>query len=494
MIENGNHSSPDTHELSHATAGNLMDSKTSHLDDELSERLEAAFHKMTSNVHLHDVAKIAMEYNPIDLAYAASRLPPSARHVLYLNLPDLESKVAFMINTDGATRWAVFRQLLDTDISQLIEKMPPDEAVWVLDDLPERRYRRVLDLIDPKKAGQIRELQKHSRNSAGGLMTNEFFAFTMDTTILEAAASIRDNPGIDIDMTRRIFVLDQKGELQGYVPARNLIVNPPHLPLKQVMRQIDHKVTPDATREEVVDLVERYKIPALPIVDKDNFLVGVITYEDVVEAIEDIADETIGWMAGTAEDVSEYDPIFKRFLARAPWLLVTLFGGLISASIMSYFKVIEADLLAFIVFFVPLINGMSGNVGIQCSTVLVRSMAIGVLSSGKRGEAVFKESCLGLLTGVIFGTLCGFIVYFINSIGMDPFSSSPIELGIMVAAGLFGACLSATALGVSSPFFFAKLGVDPALASGPIVTAFNDLSSIIIYFLISGVIKSVFFS
>jgi magnesium transporter len=479
-------------EESHATAGNLMESKTSHLDDVLSERLEEAFHKTTFNVHLHDVAKIASEYNPIDLAYAASRLPPNVRSVLYINLPDVEAKAAFLINTDGATRRAVFPDISDEEVARLIEKMPPDDAVWVLDDLSDRRYRRILDLLDAKKAARIKELQKHSRRSAGGLMTNEFFAFTMDNTIAEASSFIRNNPGID--MTRRIFVLDHKGELQGYVPARNLIVNSPHLTLKQVMRQIEHKVMPDSTREEVVDLVERYKIPALPVVDHENFLIGVITYEDVVEAIEDIADETIAWMAGTAEDVSEYDPIFKRFLARAPWLLVTLFGGLISAAIMSYYQGIEGELLAFIVFFVPLINGMSGNVGIQCSTVLVRSMAIGVLSSGKKGEAILKEGALGLLTGLIFGTLCGIIVYILNALGVQEFSSNPLELGIMVSAGLLGACLSATTLGVTSPFFFAKLGVDPALASGPIVTAFNDVVSMIIYFIISGFINTLFFS
>lgn len=479
-------------ETYHSAAGNLMESKTSHLDDELSERLQEAFHKTTFNVHLHDVAKIASEYNPIDLAIAASRLPAEARHALYQNLPDIGAQVAFMINTDGATRWAIFRLLDDQEIATLIDQMPADEAVWVLDDLPERRYRRLLEDLEPKKATQIRELQKHSRNSAGGLMTNEFFAFTMDTTIQEAAKFIREHPGIEL--TRRIFVLDHKGELQGYIPARNLIVNPPHLPLKQVMRQVDQKVSPDATREEVVDLVERYKISALPVVDQDNFLVGVITYEDVVEAIEDIADETIAWMAGTAEDVSESDHVFKRFLARAPWLLVTLCAGLISAGFMSYFQGIETELLAFIVVFIPLINGMSGNVGIQCSTVLVRSMAIGVLSAGKRTEAMMKEGILGLITGLIFGTLCGTIIYFLNTTGVLASSANPLELSIMVAVGVLGACLSATLLGVSTPFFFAKLGIDPALASGPIVTAFNDIVSILIYFIISGVIKTLFFA
>lgn len=476
----------------HIRAGNLMESRTSHLDDELSERLEEALHKTTFNIHFHDVAKIASEYNPIDLAYAAPRLPPTARPVLYENLPDLEAKVSFMINTDSATRWVVFRVLEDEEIKKLIEKMPADEAVWVLDDTPDRRYRRILDLIDPKKATQIKELQKHSRNSAGGLMTNEFFALPTETTIAEAASAIRDNPGIDL--TRRIFVINHKEELQGFVPARNLIVNPPHLPLLQVMLQVEHKVTPDATREEVVDLVERYKIPALPVVNKENQLVGVITYEDVVEAIEDIADETIAWMAGTAENVSEYDPVFKRFLSRAPWLLVTLFAGLISAAVMSYYQGIEPELLALIVFFIPLINGMSGNVGVQCSTVLVRSMAIGVLTVGKRGDAVLKELTIGLITGTFFGCLCGVIVYLLGSVAVGEFHGNPLQIGVTVAAGVLGASLTATTLGVSSPFFFARIGVDPALASGPIVTAFNDMMSMIMFFLISGVIDSLFFT
>lgn len=475
----------------HVSVGNLMDSKTSHLDDELSERLEEAFHKTTFNVQLHDVAKIANEYNPIDLAYAAPRLPPSARPVLYDNLPSLNAQVSFLINTDGPTRWAIFRSQSDEELKKVIDKMPADEAVWVLDDLSDRRVRKVLDLIDSKKAMQIRELQKHSRNSAGGFMTNEFFAFPMETTIAVAASFIRDNPGID--MTRRIFVLDHKGELQGFVPARNLIVNPPHLPLKQVMRQIEHSVAPDATREEVVDLVERYKIPALPVVDEENLLVGVITYEDVVEAIEDIADETIAWMAGTAEDVSEYDHVIKRFFARAPWLLVTLFAGLISAAFMSYFQKIEAELLALIFFFIPLINGMSGNVGVQCSTVLVRSMAIGVISAGKKGEAVVKELTIGMMTGIFFGCLCGIIVYLLSG-QIGEFHGSPLQLGVTVAAGVLGASLTATTLGVASPFFFARIGVDPALASGPIVTAFNDIVSMIMFFVVSGILNKVFFS
>lgn len=477
----------DLEEFSTST-GNLMDSKTSHLDDVLNEKLESAFHKQTSQVLLHDVAKIASEHDPIDLAYAVTRLPPSARVVVYDNLPDLNAKIIFMINTGSSTRSAIFRQIDDNEIKRLVEKMPPDEAVWILDDMSDRRLKRVLELLDPKKAARIRDLQKHDRHSAGRLMTNEFFAFHMNTTIGEVASRIRDNPGIDL--TRCIFVLNDEGTLAGFVPDRNLMVNPHFLPLRQVMRPILHKVTPEDSRDEVVDLVERYKIPALPVVDENDHLLGVITYEDVVEAMEDIADETIANIAGTAEDVSEQAPVIKRFFWRAPWLLVTLCGGLITAIAMTHFK--ERSWFTIVPFFVPLIAGMSGNVGIQCSTILVRGMSTGSLSIGSRRNAVGKELGIGLLIGLVFGLVCGFAVYLLNHFQIHQAGGDPIAIGATVSLGLFGACLMATVLGTFSPFFFARFGIDPAVASGPIVTAFNDVSSTLMFFLVARGVYPVF--
>ncbi len=464
-------------------AGNLIDSKTSHLDDILCEKLEKAFHKHTSRVILHDIAKIASEHSPIDLAYAASRLPPNVRPVLFENLNNLDSKIEFLINTDSSTRAAVFRELSDRDTKKLIEKMPPDEAVAVLEDVSERRFRRVMELLDSKKALRIKEIKKHQRNTAGRLMTNEYFAFTMDVTIGEAASYIRDNPGIDL--TRRIFILNSSGELQGYVPARNLIINPSHIPLKQVMRPILHKVTVETSREEVVEIVERYKISALPVVDKNNDLIGVITCEDALEAVEDMADETIAKIAGTAEKLSEHEPSLRRFFSRAPWLFVTLLAGLINVGVISSFQRHEGGALTFALFFIPLIAGMSGNIGIQCSTVLVRSMAIGNISSRTKKEAVRKELLIGICTGCFFGVLSGLLAAALQLVGATEAAISPVVLGLIVGCGLMGACLAGTFLGVFSPLFFARMGIDPAVASGPIITAFNDILSMSIYFLIS---------
>jgi magnesium transporter len=470
----------------------LLDSKIGRIDALLEEKLDRAFHKQTSKVRLHEIAKIACEHSPIDLAYAASHLPPNIRPVLYDNLPNRDAKIKFLVNTDSDTRLALFRHLDDGELKKIFNQIPPDEAVWMIEDMPERRFRQLMEQIDVKKAARIRELTKHDRKSAGRLMTSEFFAFTMDMTIGEAAIYIRDNSRIDF--AKGIFILNHAGELQGYVPTRNMIINPSHTPLRQVMRPVLHKVMAEATREEVIDLVERYKISSLPVVDIDNYLIGVISHEDVVEAMEDVAYATIAHMTGTHEKFTSHDPIIRRFLTRAPWLIVTVLAGLINVGVMSSFQKYEGGILTFALFFVPLITGMSGNIGLQCSTVLVRILAMGGLSIGTRRETIGKELMSGFFTGGIFGLGCGLIVYLLNIFTGNALSAAtPGAVAVIVSLGLVGGCCAGTFLGVFAPLFFARIGVDPAISAGPIVTSVNDFLSMTIYFLIAWGVSTLFF-
>jgi magnesium transporter len=380
----------------------------------------------------------------------------------------------------------------DKDLKHLFNKIPTDEALFVSEDMSERKFRKMMELIDLKKALKIREQKKHHRNSAGRLMSSEFYAFSMDMTIKEAAGYIRDNPSIDL--SKGIFVLNDNKELKGYVPGRNLLINDIEMSLKQIMRPINYTVGPNAVREEVVDIIERYKVSSLPVVDEKNRLVGVIANEDAIEVMEDLADETISKITGTAEKVSTADPLLKRFLTRFPWLVVTLIAGLVNVGVMSSFQKYEGKLLTFVLFFVPLITGMSGNIGIQCSTVLVRSMALGMFSSKGKKETVLKELFTGILTGVVFGVICGIVVYLIDLFLISGSFINALSIGVIIGIGLIGACFAGTFLGVFSPLFFSGLGVDPAVSAGPIVTAFNDFFSMTIYFLIAWGVGSLFFS
>jgi magnesium transporter len=478
-------------DLCSSSAGSLMDSKTSQLDDILQEKLEQAFYQQALQGSFHDIAKIAEEHTPIDLAYAIMHLPPQVRPVLYDNLPSCNAKIEFIVNTDSDTRLIIFRYMKDSQLKQLVETMSTDESVKVLEDLSERRFRRIMEIIDQELAANIKELKEHHRNSAGRLMTSEFFSFYMDMTVGDVASYIRDYPRIDF--TRGIYILNHKKELLGFVPGRNLIINPAKTLLKQVMRPVLHHVIPEATREEVADIVERYKLSSLPVVDSDHHLVGVIAHEDVIEAMEDLADETMARIGGTVEKVTLTEPIVKRFFARSPWLLVTLIAGLVNVGVMSAFQSQEGGVLTFVLFFVPLITGMSGNIGIQCSTVLVRSMAIGAMSCGNRKEMIFKELSIGIFSGAIFSLGVMVVVFLVDMLAPGCMAISPLVLSMIIGVGLMGACFAGTFLGVMSPLLFVKMGIDPAIAAGPIVTAFNDFLSMTIYFIIAWGLGTVFF-
>ena len=322
-----------------------------------------------------------------------SYLPPNVRPVLYENLPNREAKIKFIVNTDSDTRLILFRHLNDLELKKLFEKMPTDEAVWTLEDMSERRFRRLMEQIDTKKASRIKEQKKHHRNSAGRLMTSEFFAFTMDMTIGEAAAYIRDNPRIDF-LKGNFY--SESGERAARICSRaqHDDQSAQYSLCARSCGRFFIKLRPMRPAKRLSILSSAIRLHSLPVVDIDNYLIGVITHEDVVEAMEDLADETIAHMGGTKEKFTSHDSVMNRFWTRSPWLIATLLAGLINVGVMSSF---QNHILTFVLFFVPLITGMSGNIGLQCSTVLVRSMAIGVLSAAtSRRETVMKELGSGL--------------------------------------------------------------------------------------------------
>lgn len=451
------------------------------INDILDERLEKAFEEPTQGVVIHDVTRIAEDFDPIDLAHAVVRLPLKARWIVYDNLPDIGSKIVFITHTGSNTRAAIFRQLRDEEIKNLIEEMPSNEVVEILEDVAERRIKRILDSLDPKKAKRVKELQSHGRMTAGRLMTNEFFAFPLQTQVSQVKEQIRNNPGIDL--TSKIFVLDESGELIGDVSDRNLLVNGGEMPLGQIMSPIAHKVLPDTPRDDVLDIVERYSVFALPVVDQRDRLLGVIAYEDAVEAMRDAADQTIANFAGTAEDISEDVPTYNRILLRCPWLIVTLCAGVTTSTIMTHFK--GSFWFELAPFFVPLIAMMSGNVGIQCSTILVRLMSQRELSSESRKEALLNELIIGSSLGLFFAILSSALIYSLTQLGIYNIDIPASVMTLMVSSGIFVACSSATVLGTFSPVLFEKINIDPAVASGPIVAAFNDLLSTSLFIVVA---------
>ncbi len=463
-------------------------SQVDQVDDVLLERFERAIHKQTALYQHSELAEIAREYDPIDLAKASIRLPVSARLVLYRNIPDIDAKTSFILNATSPTRQAIFRGTRNEEICEMLELMPADEAVDVIEDLPIRRLKHIFENLEEEKAHKILALRQHQPQTAGRLMSNEFFAFSLNRTVGEVVEHIRDHPGIEF--THWIFIIGDDMELLGFVPSRNLIVNPHHYPLRALMQPIVHRIDPEVDRDEVVELFERYRLPALPVVDDEHRLLGVISQDDVVSMMEEIADETIASIGGTAESLAEDEPTIKRYASRAPWLFVTLLAGLTTATGISLFQGYSWALA--VPFFVPLINGMSGNVGIQCSTVLIRRMALGTVLPRRISTILFKELRIGLLIGISFGIMCGIAAFSLNYFGVHYTAVDPLLIGTMVGAGVFGTCLIATVVGTLSPLLFDRIGIDPAVASGPIVAACNDVLATYLFMTVAWSIAKLF--
>lgn len=447
-------------------------------DEELLERITAAFSTYDKGLVHSRLRQIAEEQSAHDLAFAAERLPLNQRALIFKSLPSAEAKTTFLIHVEERTRKGLFIEIDDAEIAQLVEQMPPDEAVWALEDLPMARYFRILDLLDPKKADSIRELQKYETNTAGRLMTNEFFAFQASHTVAAAARYIRDNP--NIDLLRRIFILDSEKRLLGFVPIRNLVVSRPHLPLEKICRPIEHFVDPNEDRDQVLEKFERYRISDLPVIDSTHRLVGVISYDDILELLEDVADETLATIAGTDSERA-YLTRWQHFLTRAPWLGVTLIGGFITASNMQWFQAPHN-----IIAFVPLINGMSGGVGIQSSGLMLRGMSSGALKSMSACvQAAYSEWINGVLVGIAFGIASGFALWSSQYLELYHTTMSAWHLSVVVSTGLMASCALASFLGVFFPIVFEKVGVEPAVSAGPLVTAINDVLSTIMYFTVA---------
>ncbi|MEL7431839.1 MAG: magnesium transporter [Chlamydiota bacterium] len=469
----------------------VPETRAHEIQDILRKKLEEVAEKASEGKKLGEFADIAKEYSAADLAYSVVHIPAQLRFSLYQSLSSVRAKMAFMIHADLVTRTSILKQASDSELETLFGEMPADEGIRILEHASDSVFMSIMRLLPKKKSGVMSNMRTCPKDCAGRLMTDMFFSFSVEDTIGDASLVIRDHP--EIDFAQGIFVVDVQGKLQGYVPVRAMVVHPSSTSLKEIMCPVLHKVSIREKRQEVIDVVERYKLESLAVVDEQNALIGVITSEDVVEALEELADETMAMIAGTVETPHTETSTFARFFSRSPWLFVTLLSGFLNVGMMSTSGRHFGEEFFFIFFFVPLVTGLSGNIGIQCSTVLVRNFAVGSLSNTSRVEASRKELASGLFSGLVFGVLCGVFIYLFGALFCKDFGLGAFSVACIVSCGLIGACFAGTLLGVFSPLFFMRVGVDPAISSGPIITAFNDFISMAIYFFIAWSLHLVFF-
>lgn len=417
------------------------------------------------------LAKALLEYNAIDLADDLGDLSLQDRVRLFDALsPNIAAEV--LDETDSETREQLMLVLPNARIAEIVQAMPPDEGADIIQQLPGERGHRVLSSLDKEAAAVLQRLIEHHPETAGGMMTTDYI-WAEETE--SAAQALRRVSQKRTEHAGEIFVLDAGGHLKGIVPIQNLLEQPAEQQLYHFMRQDPKRVGLATDQEAVANLVHRYNLPSLPVVDDRDVLQGIITLDDVLDVVENEVDEDMFRIAGAMSRDLDRTPIRKKYLKRFPFLLTTFFGGIMTILIQYTFRFSTEQLVA-ITFFIPIINGLSGNVGLQSSTIVVRGFATGSINLKRIPRLLPREIATGTLIGSTFGILCGTITALLAS----AMNAGPM-LGLVVGVSMSCGTTIAATLGVIVPATCKKIGIDPAVSAGPFIATLLDSTALLLY-------------
>ena len=361
------------------------------------------------------------------------------------------------------------------DIVQILDLMPRDDVADLLGRLPVEKSDDILEKMKKEGSEEVEGLLHYEDDTAGGIMVPEFIALQEDATAGEAIQSLQKEH-LDVEMPFYLYVVDANGKLIGVSSLRQLVVVPPNTPLKNFMITDVFAVKTDMDQEEVAKIVARYDILAVPVVDDTNKLVGIVTVDDVIDIIREEATEDILKMAGVGvEEFVETQSVLRSTRIRFPWLSASFIGGIIAFFIIGHF---EGSLkkIAYLAAFIPVIMGMGGNIGTQTSTIVVRGLATGRLNIRDTWAVVFKELAVGFILGAVYGIMIGVVAQLQYSTAMVAVSVGLAVMSSMAVAALVGSMV---------PMGFARINVDPAVATGPFVTTAIDIVSVYFYFQIA---------
>ena len=414
--------------------------------------------------------------HPADIAEIINQAPEGVQNSLF-ELLNQEIKPDVMAELDQQAEFDVLEELSDEEISDIVEEMAPDDAADLLGDLEDEQREEILELMEEEESDEVRELLKYDEDTAGGIMTSNFIAIRADMNVSQALKYIRT---LDIEEAVYFaYVVSSDGKLQGYIQIWDLIRNTNlEKPLSSFFINDTISVKTYTDQEEVAKIASKYDLSSMPVVDDNNILVGRITVDDIIDVIEEEASEDIFKLAGSNDSELEYKSPIHAVKARLPWLMITLFAGLISTLILKQFMNKFEDILM-LSFFVPVIMAMAGNTGIQSSTLIVRGLAVGSINENGIGKLLFREFYAGALMGLVSGIVAGIWSSFI---GGNESSVPSHYLALTVGISLFSAMMFAAVFGAFAPLILNKLKADPAVASGPFVTASNDILALLIYY------------
>ncbi len=427
---------------------------------------EVAAFEMVKDLHPADIAEI---YDELDV--------DEARFIHVMLDPEVAAEVLVELEEDDRERF--LKVLPNEVIAQFIDKLDSDDAADVIGEFPEEKQEEVLSHIDDlEQAGDIVDLLNYDEHSAGGLMAKELITVNENWTIMTCLKEMRKQAE-DVDEIYYVYVIDDNEILKGTLSLKKLLLNSSNKKISNIIDTDVISVKTDTTSEEVANIMDKYDLVALPVVDQLNRLVGRITIDDVVDVIREEAERDYQLVSGITQDVESSDSAWVLTRARIPWLFIGLFGGIIAALVMGVYEV-DLGVNPKMAFFIPLIAAMGGNVGVQSSSIIVQALASNSMGFEGIGRKLLKELGVAAINGVILST----VIFAYNYFFTDSF-----ELTITVSAALFSVIVFASMFGTFVPMALDKFKIDPALATGPFITTVNDIMGLFIYLMIG---RSVF--
>jgi len=420
---------------------------------------------LLNDLHHADIAEIFDELETDEAIYIFKIL-------------DSEITAEILLELEDDVREKILRGLSAKEIAEELDELDTDDAADIIAELSESKKEEVIsELEDVEHAKDIVDLLRYDEDTAGGLMGKELVKVNENWNVLTCVKEMRIQAE-NVTRVHSIYVVDDENRLKGRLSLKDLLTTSTKTPISEVYIKKVDSVRVNASNVEVARIMQKYDLEAIPVVDEMGRLVGRITIDDIVDVIKEEADKDYQLAAGISQDVEADDSILELTKARLPWLVLALFGGFVSVTLLEGFQGAMTK-YGELFFFTPLIAAMAGNVGVQSSAIIVQGLANHSIS-GSIINRLLKETSLSLLNGLILASLLFIGSHFL--LGVET------KIGVIITIALVSVIIIASLLGTSIPLILDKFGIDPALATGPFITTSNDICGILIYFSIAKLI------
>ncbi len=439
--------------------------------EQFSQEFYDEFRSIIESKDKDKALEILNDLHPADIAALYQELDLDEAEFVYLLL-DADKAADVLLELDEEERRKMLEHLpVDVIAKQFIDHMETDDAVDVMRDLDEDVQEEILSHIDDvEQAGDIVDLLKYDEDTAGGIMGTEMVIVNENWSMAECVKEMRLQAETMSEIYY-VYVVDDDERLKGIFPLKKMITNPSVSRIKQVMEQAPVAVKTDTSIEEVAQVIEKYDIVAVPVIDSIGRLVGRITVDDVMDEVREQSERDYQLASGISQDIESTDTVFDQTKARLPWLLIGIAGGIASATILGGFEgsLGRNPVLAL---FIPLIGGTGGNVGIQSSALVVQGLANGTLDIKNAFQQVLKESGVAIINSSIISLL----VFLYNLFFLES-----MAITLAVSLSLLAVVIFASIFGTIVPLTLEKFKIDPALATGPFITITSDIIGVLIY-------------